>query len=166
MTWQPPKPCNCRGGHQSCPLAGRCLADGDCVVYTCTVTRTDNNNTETYTGMTVHFKRRFYMHASAERHQDKSGSTKLSGYLWSLKLNNPPIPYTLQWKIIDRGRIYNPVTKKCRLCLKEKWHIMFNPDACTLNSRTEIFNKCVHKRSFTFMFASLRKSIKQDLKVY
>ena len=21
------------------------------------------------------------------------------------------IPYTLQWKIIDRGRIYNPVTK-------------------------------------------------------
>ena len=43
---------------------------------------------------------------------------------------NVTVPYTLQWKIIDRGRVFNPVTKKCRLCLKEKWHIMFNTEAC------------------------------------
>ena len=149
------QPCNCRGGPTTCPLDGRCQADGDCVVYCCTVTRLDTNATETYTGMSINFKRRLYSHAAAERDPEKKRSTKLSGYLWSLKESNPPIPYTLHWKIIDRGRVFNPVTKKCRLCLKEKWHIMFNPEACTLNSRTEIFNKCVHKRSFTFMFASL-----------
>ena len=49
-------------------------------------------------------------------------------YLWTLKLNNPAVPYTLHWKIIDRGRIFNPITRVCRLCLKEKWHIMHNPD--------------------------------------
>ena len=155
QTPPPPKPCNCRSGPQSCPLAGRCIADGSCVVYCCTVTRTDNNSNETYTGMTIHFKKRLYSHASAERNPEKSKSSKLSGYLWSLKLNNPPIPYTLQWKIIDRGRVFNPVTRKCRLCLKEKWHIMFNQETSSLNSRSEIFNKCVHKRSFTYMFASL-----------
>ena len=82
-------------------------------------------------------------------------NTKLSGYIWGLKLSNPAIPYTLDWKIIDRGRIFNPVTRVCRLCLKEKWHIMHNPDACSLNSRTEIFNSCPHKRWFTFQYASL-----------
>ena len=80
---------------------------------------------------------------------------KLFGYSCGLKLNNPPVPYTLTWKIIDRGRVFNPVTRKCRLCLKEKWHILFNPDASSLNSRTEIFNRCVHKRSFTLLYAHL-----------
>ena len=140
---------------QSCPLQGKCFSKGSCVVYCCTVTRTDDNTTKTYCGMSLNFKRRLYHHNSAERNYSKRKITKLSGYLWGLKMNDPPVPYTLSWKIIDRGRVLNPVTKKCRLCLNEKWHILFNPDASSLNSRTEIFNRCVHKRSFTLLYAHL-----------
>ena len=124
-------------------------------MYCCTVTRTDDYSMETYTGMAKNFKKRLYGHHAAERNIEKRSSTKLSGYLWSLKLNNPAIPYTLHWKIIDRGRIFNPITRVCRLCLKEKWHIMHNPDASSLNSRSEIINSCPHKRWFTFQYASL-----------
>ena len=67
----------------------------------------------------------WYGHRAAETNYERRNSTKLSGYIWSLKLSNPAIPYTLDWRIIDRGRIFNPVTRVCRLCLKEKWHIMF-----------------------------------------
>ena len=124
-------------------------------MYSCTVTRTDVNTSESYGGVSKNFKRRLYGHRAAENNYEKRNSTKLSGYIWSLKLSNPAIPYTLDWRIIDRGRIFNPVTRVCRLCLKEKWHIMFNPDACSLNSRTEILNSCPHKRWFTFQYASL-----------
>ena len=151
----PPKPCNCRAGPRSCPLRGRCLIDGENCVYSCTVTRTDVNTSESYGGVARCFKNRWYGHRASERNPEKMKNTKLSGYIWSLKLSNPAIPYTLDWKIIDRGRIFNPVTKVCRLCLKEKWHIMHNPDACSLNSRTEIFNSFPHKRWFTFQYASL-----------
>ena len=131
------------------------MADGDNWVYSCTVTRTDINTSESYGVVCKNFKQRWYGHRAAETNYERRNSTKLSGYIWSLKLSNPAIPYTLDWRIIDRGRIFNPVTRVCRLCLKEKWHIMFNPDACSLNSRTEILNSCPHKRWFTFQYASL-----------
>ena len=68
-------------------LQGKCLSDGNCVVYCCTVTRTDDNTTKTYCGMSLNFKRRLYHHNSAERNYSKRKITKLSGYLWGLKIN-------------------------------------------------------------------------------
>ena len=45
------KLCNCRGGIGNCPLAGRCNIEKS-VVYTCKVTRLDDQTSESYTGLT------------------------------------------------------------------------------------------------------------------
>ena len=39
--------------------------------------------------------------------------------------------------------------KKCRLCLLEKYFILYNPKDATLNSRDKLFNPCRHKWKHT-----------------
>ena len=135
--------CNCRGGPTNCPLGGRCLAEKS-VVYYCKVTRLDNNTCEYYTGLTEGaFKYRLYGHNSGFKSNKQKNSTMLSKHIWWLKANN--IAYQLEWKILGKAKAYNPVTKVCRLCLLEKYFIMYKPETATLNSRDEFFNPCRHK---------------------
>ena len=55
--------CNCKRGVASCPLNGACLTKG--VVYEAKVTKTSDQSTETYTGLSSRrFKDRFYEHTS------------------------------------------------------------------------------------------------------
>ena len=84
-------------------------------------------------------------HNSNIRHRNEENKgTRLSRYIWYLKDRN--IRYSMDWKILGRAKSYNPVTDKCRLCLLEKYFIMFNPDDATLNLRDEIFAQCKHKK--------------------
>ena len=82
---QPPPGYNCRGGWvATCPLNGACLTTG--VIYEAKVTRTDSNESEFYTGVTVGpFKQRIYGHNYDLRHQSQRTSTCLSKYVWGLK---------------------------------------------------------------------------------
>ena len=140
---QKSKPCNCRGGAANCPLGGKCNVEKS-IVYTCKVTRLDNSTYETYTGLTADtFKQRLYGHNSDFNKRKHRNKTMLSKYIWYLKENN--IPYQLTWDILGKAKSFNPVTGVCRLCLLEKYFIMFNPKDATLNSRDEIFNSCRHK---------------------
>ena len=63
----------------------------------------------------------------------------------TMELKDDNDNYTVSWWIIDRGRAFNPTTKSCNICDKEKYHIMFNPQTATLNSRREIFATCKHR---------------------
>ena len=104
----PPPGCNCRGGRAVCPLNGACLTPG--VVYEAKVTRLDNSETEFYTGVTVGtFKQRYYGHSYDQRHLKQRSSTCLSKYVWDLK--DRDIGYDITWKIIARGRGFNPTTR-------------------------------------------------------
>ena len=135
--------CNCRGGKRNCPLGGKCLSEKS-VVYYCKVTRLDNNTSEYYTGLTEGpFKYRLYGHNSSFKSQKNKNKTMLSKHIWWLKSNN--INYQLEWKILGKAKGYNSVTKVCRLCLQEKYFIMYKPETATLNSRDEFFNPCRHK---------------------
>ena len=141
------KPCNCRGGIGNCPLAGRCNIEKS-VVYTCKVTRLDDQTSETYTGLTDNtFKQRFYGHNHDFTKRKNRNKTMLSKYIWYLKENN--IPYDLSWRILGKAKSYNPVTGVCRLYLMEKYFIMYNQKDATLNSRDEVYNSCRHKWKFT-----------------
>ena len=71
-------------------------------------------------------------------------STMLSSHVWDLK--DRGLDFTISWKILDRGPSYNPVSKKCILCLKEKYFIMYHPESSTLNKRSEVFNTCRHRK--------------------
>ena len=137
--------CNCRAGVQNCPLGGRCLAAS--LVYGATVTRADTGAISTYTGLTANsFKERYNGHTSTFRHRTGNSST-LSTHIW--KLTDKDIPFNIAWTILARARAYNPTTGVCRLCLTEKFLIMFHRATATLNSRREIFSSCRHRASLT-----------------
>ena len=113
-------------------------------MYQATVTRTDSGHTETYTGLTgATFKKRYNQHMHDFRTPKNETSTTLSKYVWKLKKEQ--VPYTISWKKLANGRVFNSVTKTCQLCLKEKYLIIFSPEGATLNRRNELFNTCRHR---------------------
>ena len=136
--------CNCKKGVNNCPLNGACQTQG--VVYGAKVTNDTDQTAEFYTGLTARtFKQRLYEHTTSFNKEKKRHKTTLSDHVWNLKLRGEP--YTISWWVIDKGKPFNPSTKKCDLCLKEKFHIMFNPQSATLNQRSEIFSVCRHRLS-------------------
>ena len=89
------------------------------------------------------FKERYAVHKQSFK-DGKTNQTSLSKYI--TKLKNEKIEYDLKWKIIDRGKTYSPVTNTCHLCIKEAYHIIFNPQLADLNSKSELFASCRHKK--------------------
>ena len=119
--------CNCRN-KDSCPLEGNCLTPS--VVYQATVTRQDNNKEETYVGLTENtFKTRYNGHISSFRNKKHRNATTLSQYIW--ELNDTAITYSIKWKIVARSKAYTPSSKKCNLCLTEKFFIIYRPNMST-----------------------------------
>ena len=133
--------CNCQGGLDTCPVDGRCQTTG--VVYQATVLREDDRSTETYTGLTARrFKDRYYEHRQDFNSKTREG-TSLSHHIWKLKDQN--IRHSVSWKILAKCQSFNPATRKCNLCLREKYCIIFKPDGASLNARSELFATCRHR---------------------
>ena len=138
------KECNCRN-QANCPLDNRCLTTG--LIYQATV-HSSNGRTETYVGLTENsFKIRYNNHQSTFRHQDKQTSTELSKYIWDIKTSGHE--YTITWRIIGRAKPCSVSSMKCNLCTLEKYYIIYHPNMCTLNSRSELISTCRHSRKFT-----------------
>ena len=135
--------CNCRD-KASCPLPGKCTISN--VVYQATITRQDQGTSTTYVGLASQFKSRWQSHKTSFIHERYRNSTKLSNYVWSLRDQN--VPYTISWDIMGRASTYNPANNKCRLCLLEKFFILYQPEKAQLNQRSELFSKCLHKKKF------------------
>ena len=91
------------------------------------------------------FKSRYYGHTHDFRTPSQRRSTCLSKYVWGLK--DIGVGYDIYWKIIARGRGFNPTTRSCQACLKEKYYIMFRPEGATLNDRNEFYNTCRHRKT-------------------
>ena len=129
------KSCNCRD-KPSCPLNGKCLSLTSNVVYQATVTSEKGH--ETYIGlMGDNFKNRYRNHTASFRDKNKRNATELSKYIWSLK--DSFIPYSLSWKIIARANSYSNTTKRCNLCLTEKFFfIICKPNLCSIREIREI----------------------------
>ena len=135
------KTCNCRQKN-TCPLNGNCLQSS--VVYQATVTRQDNNITETYVGLTENdFKTRYRNHTASFRHAKHRNSTELSKYIWTLKDNN--INFFISWHILSSSLPYKSSNKRCNLCLKEKFLIICQPELSSLNKQNELVSSCRHR---------------------
>ena len=129
---------------ESCPLNGHYLAKN--IVYKATVTP-QSSPPKQYIGLaSTTFKQRLGNHTQTFKYESLSNSTELSKFIWSLK--NKDEAYNLKWSIIQRAAPYNPTTKRCNLCLTEKYHIMAAPKDCTLNKRSELVSKCRHKDKY------------------
>ena len=109
--------CNCRV-RANCPLNNRCLLATN-VVYQSTITADDDGHVESYIGSTQHWKTRYTTgHARDARDPAYRHATSRASYIWELK--DAGRSYTETWRIVDRASKYNPITKRCNLCLKEK----------------------------------------------
>ena len=80
---------------------------------------------------------------SSFANRDHPNPTTLSTHVWDLKQSNRN--FEISWSVIDRANDFDPVTRKCRLCLKEKFHIIFQPAGATLNQRSELYSTCRHR---------------------
>ena len=65
--------------------------------------------------------------------------------VWELK--DKAHKHSITWQILARAGSCNPSSVMCRLCLKEKFLIMFAPATATLNKRNEVYNNCRHRAS-------------------
>ena len=134
--------CNCRQ-KSACPLKGRCLTSS--IVYQATVKDLDRNAEETYVGLTEGtFKTRYLNHTSSFRNEKSKNATELSKYIWSLKESNAR--YSITWKIIKKCQPYSNKTKRCNLCLHEKFVIICQPELSSLNKRNELVSTCRHRK--------------------
>ena len=141
------KSCNCRDKH-SCPLGGDCLIQN--MVYQATVVSPMGR--ETYIGLTANqFKPRFRNHTASFRNESKRNPTELSKHIWSLK--DAKTEFTMTWKIMARARPYSNVTKRCNLCITEKFFIICKPGAGTLNKRNELASACRHTAKYLIKHA-------------
>ena len=145
---EPDPPCSCRAW--ACPMPGSCTKKN--VVYQCTITSQDeqgNDVKELYVGATGSYRSRYPNHLRDLRNENYRHSTKLSTYVWQLK--DAGTPYTLSWRVIDRGSRYSG-RGRCNLCLKEAYYILYRSEnnqhgqkMCTINKRKEVLSACPHR---------------------
>ena len=76
--------------------------------------------------------------------------TELSKYLWELKEKNEEL--TVSWKILAKARAYSNLSKRCNLCIEEKYFIITNPQMATLNKRNELVSTCRHRRNYILKY--------------
>ena len=147
---------NCRQ-RNNCPLNGNCLKSS--VDYQATVTRRDNTS-ETYIGLTeTDFKTRHRNHMHRIIPPRQAHSTDLSKHIWTLKNDNTD--YSISWRVLSSSSPYNSSSKRCNLCLKQKFLIICRPELSSLNKRNELVSSCRHRNkallrnSWTLNFLSL-----------
>ena len=134
--------CNCRK-KEECPLPGRCTTKN--IVYKAIVSTPQDS--KQYIGLTAtSFKTRYAAHKTSFTDNRKRNTTELSKYIWNLKDKN--ITYNIKWTIVQHARPYSPRTKRCNLCLSEKYHIITSPKDSLLNSRSELISTCRHRKKF------------------
>ena len=134
--------CNCRNS-RTCPMDGKCNDQN--IIYQAEVTTPTSS--ETYIGLCdTSFKLRYRTHVCSFRNERYKQATELSKYIWSLKDKN--IVYNIKWRKVKHARSYSNSSKRCNLCLWEKYFIICQPEMSTLNNRSELMNTCRHSTKF------------------
>ena len=136
--------CNCRN-ELECPLQGNCLIKN--IVYRGNITTTNKEDENNYIGMTEnHFKGRERYHHHTLQHEEKKTSSQLSSYIWDLKTKKNIEP-SITYSVLGTTKSYRNGSKRCPLCLLEKFHIIFQPFK-KVNHRNELVSKCRHENKF------------------
>ena len=83
-------------------------------------------------------KTHLYKHKNSFKYGTKNDTTELSNYVWNKKKDKQEVSF--KWYIKEKAKAYSPVTKRCMLCLSEKFHVLFSKERL-LNKRNEIISK-------------------------
>ena len=109
---------------------------------------TTSTSRETYIGLcNTTFKLRYRNHVCSFRNEWYKHATELSKYIWSLK--DKSVSYNIKWWKVKQARSYSNISKRCNLCLWEKYFIICKPKMSTPNNRSELTsNNCKHSKKF------------------
>ena len=113
--------CNCLR-NRVCPFGGNCNYEN--VIYKAEVLKDGENlgQVKIYVGLAGGFvKRRLSNHQQSFTNEDKRFSTAISKYVWQLKDRNQN--FDIHWTILAQEKLYDRMSKKCQLCLREKVEI-------------------------------------------
>ena len=134
--------CNCT--QAECPLDGHCLSKN--VFYEATLTADiENYGERLYKGIAATtWKERYGNHLKSFNDEKYEKETELSKEVWRIKRKNKR--YAIKWRLIKQYPSYNPVTKRCILCLQEKIGILETDGPNQLNKRSEIVGTCRHRK--------------------
>ena len=97
------------------------------------------------------FKTRYNGHTSSFRNSRYKHATELSKYVWHLKESS--VKYSIKWRIMKKCKSYSNKTKRCNLCLHEKFLIIYYPKLSSLNSRNELLSKCRHRGTNIYIYS-------------
>ena len=138
--------CNCTK-KQDCPLEGKNCREKS-VIYKC-IASVPEKPDKVYIGLTeAKFKTRHSGHKTTFNHERYKKGTTLSTYFWNSK-EKEKIDPILKWSILKSVPAYSNITKRCPLCLQEKFEILFYKNQGELlNKRSELISKCRHQNKF------------------
>ena len=115
----------------------KCLTEN--VIYEATITTPEPDNTvKKYIGLCeTSFKKRYANHKKSFNHERYKNSTTLSTEFWRLK--NANLNPFITWRIVRTAPSYHLESKKCQLCLADKFEIANYPEPDKiLNKRSKI----------------------------
>ena len=138
--------CSCRN-IDNCPLSGECLSKN--IVYQAIVTTGVNgiNKDFKYVGLTsTTFKERLANHRADAKHISKRKNTSLSEFVWALK--DKKAEYEIKWKLLQKAPHFCIGSRKCQLCVMEKFYIIFRPLEADINKRNELPTSCRHRKKY------------------
>ena len=132
---------------EECPLGGKCRAEN--IVYKF-VASADGYPNKVYLDTAGYFKRCFYNHRMSFNNEGHLTDTTLSKYVWEIKEKFKIMP-SLKWSKFKAIPAYSKISKKCQLCLQEKFEILNyrNPNEL-LNKRSELIY-CFYCRIINLM---------------
>ena len=98
-------------------------------------------------GASEDWKTRFNAHTRSFRIRDPKiqPQTALSNHIWDLKDEN--VEFLVTWEILEKSKSFNPITLQCHLCLSEICQLL-NPNSATLNTRSETYGFCRHRKKY------------------
>ena len=139
--------CNCRE-KTTYPLKNNCLTPS--IVYNAKVTTTEDPIRRNYIGLTEEpFKQRHTQHALSFQNRHYAYSTEVSKFIWYLKDSNTD--FEIKWSILTSATAYSNKSKRCNLCLAEKFFIIKAEKFTLLNKRSELISKRRHENKFYLM---------------
>ena len=113
-------------------------------IYQATVTTA--TITETYVGLATNLKEHYRNHQSSFWRSNRGNETELSKYIWTLQDCNKP--FQIKWKVLKKCKAYSNISKKCNLCLYEKFIIICKKEFCNLNRRNELASSCPQRNRY------------------
>ena len=131
--------CNC-GNKENCPLDGKCLR-------TCIVDVIINKDSHIYYGASDgEFKSWYNNHTNSFLHRHHEQDTELSKHIW--KLQDKGINFNVKWSVAAYASTYRCGSRRCDLCLTEKYVKAKANHKNLLNKRTELFSKCRDRNKY------------------